>query len=252
MMRIVKIILAVIFLICLINMPYGYYMFVRLAGMIGFIYFAYLDKEQKPLLILWIGSAILINPFFKISFGRELWNIVDVIWAVILFLDVIFRNKLKLNSSGKLFRIFNYEISYSKTNKNEDIIRKVESNNNDFRITIKNQIKRIEKIYEDKLEVPIKFTILLLGLIVVIFLFVKLEYDDFLLLMVLLYFTYYIFSFILRVLWNIFKNYILKDDIEQEDLQKFETEINKTNQNQNSNQVIYKHSGIDTASYDNN
>ena len=100
MKKIVKIILAVLFLVCLIDMPYGYYMFVRLAGMIGFIYFAYLDKEKKLLLLFWIGSAILINPIFKISLGRELWNIVDVIWAVILFLDIIFFEKYSLYLSA--------------------------------------------------------------------------------------------------------------------------------------------------------
>ena len=86
-MKYFKILLAIIFLLCLLDMPYGYYQLVRLIGMISFVYFAYEEKDSKDKLWLffWIGSALLINPLLKISLGRELWNVVDLIWALILF-----------------------------------------------------------------------------------------------------------------------------------------------------------------------
>ena len=51
---------------------------------------ASLDKKNQPLLIFWIGSAILINPFVKISLGREIWNLVDVFWAIVLLATIVY------------------------------------------------------------------------------------------------------------------------------------------------------------------
>ena len=80
-----KAILAVTLLICLLDMPYGYYQLVRLLGMVMFAVLAYSERQKNQIwFIVWISSALLINPIFKISLGREIWNIIDVIWAVLL------------------------------------------------------------------------------------------------------------------------------------------------------------------------
>jgi len=59
--------------------------------MTGFITLAYLDnrKEDKTIMIIWICSAILINPMFKIALGRAIWNIVDIIWSIVLLTTLI-------------------------------------------------------------------------------------------------------------------------------------------------------------------
>lgn len=82
-----KIGLALLLLVCLADMPYGYYQLVRFLGMFGFGVLAFQEREKghEGMFLFWLGSAILINPFFKIALGRELWNILDVIWAIILF-----------------------------------------------------------------------------------------------------------------------------------------------------------------------
>lgn len=87
----IKIILSVLFLVCWLKMPYSYYQFVRFVGMLAFIWFAYLDNENKnkPLSIFWACSGILINPIIKISLGRTMWNIVDLIWVVVLVLTLV-------------------------------------------------------------------------------------------------------------------------------------------------------------------
>lgn len=93
---IIKIVLAVLFVICLAEMPYGYFQFVRFLGMIGFSFLAFneYERENKGWVIFYIVSVILINPVFKISLGRELWNIIDIIWAIVLVGTIIFdRNK---------------------------------------------------------------------------------------------------------------------------------------------------------------
>lgn len=82
----IKLLLAGLFLGCLASMPYSYYQLVRTLGMVGFaaLAWAYSSKPNKTLTIVWIASAVLINPLFKIALGRTLWNIVDIIWALIL------------------------------------------------------------------------------------------------------------------------------------------------------------------------
>ena len=72
-------------------MPYGYFQLVRIVGMTGFIVLAYLDKdkEDKTIMIIWVCSAVLINPIFKIALGRSIWNIVDVIWSIVLLTTLI-------------------------------------------------------------------------------------------------------------------------------------------------------------------
>lgn len=89
----IKIVLAILLFLCLADMPYGFYQFVRFAAMIGFgiLAFQSAESENKSFLIIYGALALLFQPFFKIALGRELWNIVDVIVAVgliiTLFLD---------------------------------------------------------------------------------------------------------------------------------------------------------------------
>lgn len=80
----IKVILAVLFFICLADMPYGYYQFIRFAALIGFGILAYNANKQhrQTEMIIYGGLALLFQPFFKIALGRELWNIVDVIVGI--------------------------------------------------------------------------------------------------------------------------------------------------------------------------
>lgn len=93
--NIIKIILAVLFLLCLIDFPYGYYQIVRFAGMIGFAFLAYQANQQNKQteMIIYIGLALLFQPFFKIALGRELWNIVDVIVGIGLLVSIFWKSK---------------------------------------------------------------------------------------------------------------------------------------------------------------
>ena len=83
---IIKGALALIMVLCLFDMPYGFYEFTRFAAFAGFGYLAYkrYDKESKDLSILYIILAVLFQPFFKLALGREIWNVVDVLVAIFL------------------------------------------------------------------------------------------------------------------------------------------------------------------------
>ena len=77
--------LAGLLILCLFDMPYGYYQLVRFIGMLSFGFLAFQSYgKNQTWLVIWIASSVLINPILKISLGRELWNIVDVIWAAML------------------------------------------------------------------------------------------------------------------------------------------------------------------------
>ena len=93
--KIIKIVLAVLFFLCLVDMPYGYYQLVRFAGLIGFAILAYQanKKDRKTEMIIYGGLALLFQPFFKIALGRELWNIADVIVGIGLLISTFLKPK---------------------------------------------------------------------------------------------------------------------------------------------------------------
>jgi hypothetical protein len=93
----IKIILAIILFLSLLEMPYGYYQFVRFAAMVGFAYLAFSANEQnkKNEAVIYITLAILFQPFVKIALGRTLWNVVDIIVGVGLLLSLALPKKVK-------------------------------------------------------------------------------------------------------------------------------------------------------------
>jgi len=85
-MKYLYIALAILLLLCLAPMPYGYYALVRFVTMVAFAVMAYQfwNKKQQSLAVTFGALALLFQPFAKIALGRTVWNIVDVIVAVIL------------------------------------------------------------------------------------------------------------------------------------------------------------------------
>lgn len=77
-------------------MPYGFYQFVRFAGLVGFGILAYQAHEQdrQTEMIIYGSLALLFQPFFKIALGREIWNIVDIIVGIGLILSIFIKPKL--------------------------------------------------------------------------------------------------------------------------------------------------------------
>lgn len=90
-MRIIKIILAILLLLCLFNMPYGFYNLVRFASLIGFalIAYDYYTKKQESLAITFGALTLLFQPFFKIALGRGLWATVDIAVAILLIILLV-------------------------------------------------------------------------------------------------------------------------------------------------------------------
>lgn len=95
--KVIKIGLSGFLLLCLLNMPYGYYQFVRFAGMLGFALLAYFSYEEKRSVevIIYVALALLFQPFVKVALGRTVWNVVDVVVAVRLVGSLFLKSKNK-------------------------------------------------------------------------------------------------------------------------------------------------------------
>ena len=95
MNKLIKVILAILFFSCLLDMPYGFYQFVRFAGLIGFAILAYQANQQgrQTEMIIYGGLALLFQPFFKIALGRQMWNIVDVVVGIGLIISIFMKPK---------------------------------------------------------------------------------------------------------------------------------------------------------------
>lgn len=88
--KLIKIILAILFFLCLLKMPYGFYQLVRFAALVGFAILAYManQNDKQTEMIVYIVLALLFQPFLKIAFGRQIWNIIDVVIGIALIVSI--------------------------------------------------------------------------------------------------------------------------------------------------------------------
>lgn len=94
-MKYIVFILSAMLLLCLAPMPYGYYTLVRFAAMIvfGVMAYKYYQVKKEGLAITFGALTLLFQPFIKIALGRTMWNIVDVVVAVLLIILFFTENK---------------------------------------------------------------------------------------------------------------------------------------------------------------
>lgn len=93
--KIPSIIAIFLLLLALLPMPYGYYTFVRIFICLYSAFLAYKTWQEQIQLWMWIFIiiAILFNPLIPIYLNRELWAIIDITAAVIIFSSI---SKLEL------------------------------------------------------------------------------------------------------------------------------------------------------------
>ena len=91
MKPVVKLVIAVLLPLCLVDMPYGFYQLVRFAATAAFVYLAYdsFKSKEDGKGFLFAALAVLFQPFFKIALGRTMWNVVDVLVAIALFYFIV-------------------------------------------------------------------------------------------------------------------------------------------------------------------
>lgn len=84
----IELIVAVLLLLCLARMPYGFYTLVRFVAMVSFAWLAYQQYRLKKevMTVVFIALALLFQPFVMIRLGREMWSVTDVVVAAFLLL----------------------------------------------------------------------------------------------------------------------------------------------------------------------
>ncbi len=93
--KLIKIVLSILFFLCLADLPYSYYQLVRFFALIGFGILAYQarDHQNKTEMIIYISLAILFQPLFKIALERGVWNVIDVIVGLGLIITLFRQRK---------------------------------------------------------------------------------------------------------------------------------------------------------------
>lgn len=95
--KIIKSVLAILLLLCVFKMPYGYYELVRFISLIGFGYLGFIShkKGNQNEMIVYVSLALLFQPFIKVALGKDIWNIIDVLVSIGLIFSIF---KKQLNS----------------------------------------------------------------------------------------------------------------------------------------------------------
>jgi len=94
--NLIKIALAVLLLICLFQMPYGFYQLFKYIALVGFAILAYYEYERKniPLVIVFVGLVLLFQPVAKVALGRQAWMVVDVVVAAGLVVSLFIPKRI--------------------------------------------------------------------------------------------------------------------------------------------------------------
>lgn len=78
---------AVLLLVALFELPYGYYIFLRWTVCIAacFTAWAFYAANERPTLIMLLMTviAILFNPIVPVHLTRSTWAIIDVVTAIV-------------------------------------------------------------------------------------------------------------------------------------------------------------------------
>ena len=100
-MKQVYLILAVLMLMCLAPMPYGYFQLVRFVAMVAFgvIAYQYYLRQKTIATVIFVLLALLFQPIYKIALGRIIWNIIDVIVAALLVGLFVLEKRLEKKNS---------------------------------------------------------------------------------------------------------------------------------------------------------
>lgn len=83
-----KFAIALLLLLCLLDMPYGYYQFMRIAVCGLFIYLTFYLYEEKQILpaIACIAPIIIFQPISKLAFHKQEWQTIDLWLAIALII----------------------------------------------------------------------------------------------------------------------------------------------------------------------
>lgn len=87
----IRLIAAGMLIFAIIDLPYGYYIFLRIIICILSCFTAYvaLVSDKKPWIWIFGVIAVLFNPIIPIYLDKEIWTVIDIIVAIIFAVSVI-------------------------------------------------------------------------------------------------------------------------------------------------------------------
>ena len=99
-----RIILITMLLVALIDMPYSYYEVLRVVAFVVFGYLVYFEYQYKhhTLALIFAVAVVLFNPISKIELEREIWAVVDAVYALILYASIFINEKSFFTSKMKI------------------------------------------------------------------------------------------------------------------------------------------------------
>jgi hypothetical protein len=82
---------AIMLLIGIAEMPYGYYTLLRLVGTGVFLMAAWVAYDRKLVVLPWVYLlfAIIFNPLVKVHFEKEVWAWIDLAASILLVSTVL-------------------------------------------------------------------------------------------------------------------------------------------------------------------
>ncbi len=88
---IIKIIITLLLLLALLNMPYWYYQLLKVILFVAFGYLAFIEFRNDVSLFpfIFLVFALVFSPIFNLKLGREGWNVVDIIAALVLVYSIL-------------------------------------------------------------------------------------------------------------------------------------------------------------------
>jgi len=88
--KLLNIITIILLILALFEMPYGYYIFLRIVVFISALLNipANYRKQKTEMIIIYGLIAVLFNPIIVVFFERESWMIIDIVVAGIYGFDL--------------------------------------------------------------------------------------------------------------------------------------------------------------------
>ena len=82
--RVTEVILGILLLLAPLPQKYSYYQNLRVFVFLGGLYLIYHFRHKPMYKIAMIIMTVLFNPFLIISFGRDVWMMIDLSFAFLL------------------------------------------------------------------------------------------------------------------------------------------------------------------------
>ena len=92
--KLIYIVVAVLCIIAVFPLPYGYYTFLRISvSIVGCIAAFDLVNKGNPLWVIFAGVVVLFNPIIPIHLSRDIWFFIDLIVAGLFGRQVMISNQ---------------------------------------------------------------------------------------------------------------------------------------------------------------